>query len=196
MPDRFDSLGKNTKLCRAPRIGCLHHVRQDAYHAVYWQAAGNEANGVVCQSRRYRHAWKPFTPSVTIHRLFRSNSLGKILETVTGLRRDLLSLSRCRLSVQRGRSQFSCIISDVVGPRFDELVEAIPVSGKQRPGGFLEAGQVTGHGRHEPVGGLLRKTHAIAALISASGLLNQFAKRDRGAPQVDCSAIPNASAVV
>src|SRR4030088_3609027 len=84
-------------------------------------------------------------------------------------------LGGCVIGVlEREGGELSCMLANVLGPRPDRLVEALPLSCEQRPRRLLEAGPVAGHDGHEPVGRLLRLADAILALVRPSRLLHQL----------------------
>jgi hypothetical protein len=80
--------------------------------------------------------------------------------------------------LERDRRQPPCVIPDVCRPGFDPFVESLPVPSEQGSRRFLEAGQVSGHGGHEPVGRLLRLSDAIPAFVRASRLFHELAQRN------------------
>ena len=60
------------------------------------------------------------------------------------------------------------VVADIVGPAGDEADEPPPVVGKQRPRGFLEAGEIAGHHGHEVIGSVARVASAICIAIGAA----------------------------
>src|SRR5258706_15498717 len=73
------------------------------------------------------------------------------------------------------------MIPNIDGPSFHMLVELFPIACEQRSRGLLKPRCISRHGGQEPIGGILRLSPAISALIYYAGMLHQFAQRD-GSP--------------
>src|SRR3954471_9063510 len=104
--------------------------------------------------------------------------------TISGAR------SRGGEAVERFGGELSCVLANILGPRLDQLVEAVAVTGKQGARCLLETGPVAGHDGHEPVRGLLRLADAILAFVRTPGLLHEFAERDRSPAGLGVEPIP------
>ena len=70
------------------------------------------------------------------------------------------------------------MVPDVDGPGFGQSRKLRGIPGEEGPGRLFEAGQVSGHGRHESVGRLLRPPSPIPAGVRSPRLLDQFPERD------------------
>src|SRR5262249_30905079 len=87
---------------------------------------------------------------------------------------DPAQTSRCRDRLRRlgavAEGELDDVVADIVGPAGHQGDEASPVVGEQRPRGFLEAGEIASHGRHETIGGLLCRARAIRIAVGAARL--------------------------
>src|SRR5882672_6098276 len=80
-------------------------------------------------------------------------------------------------AMKRGNRESRGVVAHIGGPFGDQLFEPFGIAREQCADCFLEMRPVAGHGRHEAIGGFLREADAIAALIVAARLVDQFSDR-------------------
>src|SRR3954469_16565780 len=116
----------------------------------------------------------------------------------------LRGLARCRGAgriwradrVRSGRSRWFAegepddVVADVIRPAGNETGEPPPVVGEQGARGFLEAGAIAGHDRHEVIGGVSGGAGAIAVAAGAARFLDQFSQCHRGAAGLGAEPFP------
>jgi len=74
-------------------------------------------------------------------------------------------------------SERECMIAHVGRPRGDQFAQAWLIVRKERAGSLFKSGHVSGQGRHEMVGTLLRVAAPVSLPVRSSCFFNQFAQR-------------------